>query len=67
MDVWLIVNLFVPFVEVLLHTFIDSFRDEPDRQVNHHGSNVPVGDSRQDILHFYLVPYLIIIVDFLLG
>ena len=25
-DIWLIVNLFVPFCEVLLHTFIDWHR-----------------------------------------
>ena len=39
MDVWLIFNLFVPFSEVLLHTFIDSFRNDDEREsINHHGA-----------------------------
>jgi len=36
-DVWLLFNLMVPFVEVLLHTWKDTLRDEEDREVNHHG------------------------------
>eukprot|EP00088_Acartia_fossae_P033037 TRINITY_DN33804_c0_g2_i1.p1 TRINITY_DN33804_c0_g2~~TRINITY_DN33804_c0_g2_i1.p1 ORF type:complete len:152 (-),score=26.84 TRINITY_DN33804_c0_g2_i1:17-427(-) len=41
-DVWLLFNLIVPFVEVLLHTYIDSLRDDEDgggeeREINHHG------------------------------
>ena len=35
MDIWLIFNLFVPFSEVLLHTYIDSLKDE--KSVNNHG------------------------------
>ena len=41
-DVWLIVNLFVPFTEVLLHTYIDTFRGERGRSVNHHGEGINV-------------------------
>lgn len=41
-DIWLIFNLFVPFSEVLLHTYIDSFREELDREINHHGSPIKV-------------------------
>ena len=41
-DVWLIVNLFIPFAEVLLHTLIDSLREETDREVNHHGQSTKV-------------------------
>ena len=44
MDIWLIFNLFIPFSEVLLHTYIDSLRTEEDRDsVNHHGTAIPVG------------------------
>ena len=39
-DIWLIFNLFIPFTEVLLHTYIDSLRQDIDRKVNHHGSEV---------------------------
>ena len=44
MDIWLIFNLFMPFAEVILHTYIDSLRTEEDRDtVNHHGSPLQVG------------------------
>ena len=42
MDIWLIFNLFIPFAEVLLHTYIDSFYDED--VVNHHGQSRYVGN-----------------------
>ena len=49
-DVWLIFNLFIPFIEVLLHTYKDSLREEEDREVNHHGSvrNVREGVGSKD-------------------
>ena len=46
MDIWLIFILFIPFFEVLLHTFIDSLRDEEVRDFfNHHGSAIPIGKN----------------------
>ena len=36
-DIWLIFSQMVPFVEVLLHTFMDCMREEEDREINHHG------------------------------
>ena len=39
-DIWLIFTLFIPFCEVLLHTLIDSLREELGRTVNHHGAAV---------------------------
>ena len=53
-DVWLIFNLMMPFVLVLLHTFMDSLRTETKeegegRNINHHGKVVTVGgDSTGD-------------------
>ena len=44
-DVWLIFNLFVPFVEVLLHTYKDSLREEENQEVNQHGTVRSVGDD----------------------
>ncbi len=44
-DVWLIFNLFVPFSEVILHTLIDSQREETDREINHHGRTVQVAPA----------------------
>ena len=42
-DIWLIFNLFLPFFVVLLHTYMDTLREEEDREVNHHGKAVDVG------------------------
>ena len=61
-DVWLIFNLIVPFVEVLLHTykvryglsydlsswvcFKDNLREEDKREVNHHGRVRTLGNEK---------------------
>ena len=42
MDIWLIFNLFIPFAEVLLHTYIDSLHNE--EVINHHGQVRYVGN-----------------------
>ena len=40
MDIWLIFNLLLPFMEVLLHTYIDYLRNDDDREINHHGTTI---------------------------
>ena len=62
-DIWLIFNLLLPFIEVLVHTYMDSLRHEQnpslvenlprndeDREINHHGRPVEVAEaeSRRD-------------------
>ena len=47
-DIWLIFSQMVPFTEVLLHTFMDCMREEEDREVNHHGRSVNVGQTEED-------------------
>ena len=56
-DVWLIFNLMIPFFEVqmitilvfstfpqvILHTTIDSFRSDENREINHHGKPRKIG------------------------
>ena len=37
----------VPFIEVLLHTFMDCMREEDDREINHHGRSVNVGSGEE--------------------
>ena len=32
----------VPFIEVLLHTFIDCMREEEGREINHHGHPIQI-------------------------
>ena len=53
MDVWLIFNLIVPFVEVLLHTYKDGLRKEEDREVNHHGRPRKVREEDGKQVFFY--------------
>ena len=48
-DIWLIFNLLIPFLLVLLHTYMDSLRTEAndadgeERTINHHGRKIKVG------------------------
>ena len=48
MDIWLIFNLLLPFMEVLLHTYIDYLRNDDDREINHHGKTVTVNGETID-------------------
>ena len=46
-DIWLIFNLLLPFILVLLHTYMDSLRtdtkeDGEAREINHHGKKITV-------------------------
>ena len=42
-DVWLIFAQLIPFVEVLLHSWMDLHRRSEDREVNHHGKPRKIG------------------------
>ena len=46
-DVWLIFSQLIPFAEVLLHTLMDSMRQEDDREINHHGVVRAVGEKTE--------------------
>ena len=35
-DVWLLFNLLLPFIIVLLHTYMDSLRNDEETEINHH-------------------------------
>ncbi len=54
-DVWLIFNLLVPFSEVLLHTWIDSLREEDYREINHHGKSIKVNPKNSGTIDVSLV------------
>merc|ERR1719312_2270308 len=47
-DIWLIFNLVVPFVEVLLQTYIEYLRGkvEDSQTINHHGKSLQVEDGK---------------------
>ena len=44
-DVWLLFNLLYPFIVVLLHTYMDTMRNEEEREINHHGRTITVDES----------------------
>ncbi len=48
MDIWCIFNLFVPFCEVIIQTYMDQLREDIDRNVNHHGKTVKVQGAKTD-------------------
>ena len=48
-DIWLLFNLILPFIVVLMHTYMDTLRDNEEREINHHGKSVTVGeDNKQE-------------------
>ena len=47
-DVWLLVSLTKPFLDIMIQTYIDSLRDDCQREVNHHGNPREVGDQEAD-------------------
>ena len=49
-DVWLLFNLLLPFIIVLLHTYMDTLRNDEEREINHHGKSIQVGDDTTDTL-----------------
>ena len=45
-DTWLLFNLFKPFVDIIVQTYIETLRNEDvGREVNHHGKTVTVGEN----------------------
>ena len=49
-DAWLLFNLLYPFIVVLIHTYMDSMRNDEEREINHHGKSIQVGDDTGDNL-----------------
>ena len=45
MDIWLLFNLLYPFAVVLMHTYMDTLRIDDDREFNHHGKTMKVGED----------------------
>ena len=48
-DIWLIFAQMVPFVEVLLHSWIDLHRVNEDREINHHGTTIKLEDDSKKV------------------
>ena len=47
-DVWLLFNLLYPFIVVLIHTYMDTLRNDEEREINHHGKTIKVEDEDED-------------------
>ena len=44
-DVWLLFNLLYPFIVVLIHTYMDTLRNEEEREINHHGKSIQINNN----------------------
>ena len=44
-DVWLLFNLLYPFIVVLIHTYMDTLRNDEEREINHHGKTIQINDD----------------------
>ena len=44
-DAWLLFNLLYPFIVVLIHTYMDTLRNDEDREINHHGNTITIGEN----------------------
>ena len=44
-DAWLLFNLLYPFIVVLIHTYMDTLRNDDDREINHHGKTITIGEE----------------------
>ena len=44
-DAWLLFNLLYPFIVVLIHTYMDTLRNNDDREINHHGETITIGEN----------------------
>ena len=47
-DAWLLFNLLYPFIVVLIHTYMDTLRNDEDREINHHGKTITIGENGSD-------------------
>ena len=49
-DVWLIFSQAIPFMEVLLHTWMDTKKNDSEREINHHGESRPVAKQENNFI-----------------
>ena len=47
-DAWLLFNLLYPFIVVLLRTYMDTLRNDEDREINHHGKTITINEENED-------------------
>ena len=46
-DIWLLFNLFKPFVDIIMQTYIETLRNNEKRDINHHGKTISVGPAEE--------------------
>ena len=47
-DAWLLFNLLYPFIVVLLHTYMDTLRNNEEREINHHGKTITINEENDE-------------------
>merc|ERR1711874_230525 len=50
-DTWLLFNLLYPGIVVLVHTYMDTLREDEDREINHHGKTVFINCEPEENEH----------------
>ena len=60
MDVWLLFNLLYPFIVVLLHTYMDTLRNDEEGEINHHGKTITINDETDERISDNKIEVLIV-------
>merc|ERR1712203_609624 len=47
-DAWLLFNLLYPFIVVLIHTYMDTLRNDDEREINHHGKSIQINNDNEE-------------------
>ena len=45
-DAWLLFNLLYPVIVILIHTYMDTLRNDDDRETNHHGKTITIDENQ---------------------
>ena len=56
-DVWLMFNLFKPFLDIIIQTYIETLRVEEEKEINHHGKTIVVSENKANGAPIEVVPY----------
>ena len=49
-DIWLMFNLFKPFLDIIIQTYMETLRVEEDREINHHGKPRKLSGKPEELL-----------------
>ena len=50
-------NLFKPFLDIIIQTYIETLRVEDEKEINHHGKTILVSEKKVDDAAMEVVSY----------